>query len=279
MTRPMTAPRPVGVVWRAAAPPREARPKRPRPSRGAELAAAAGAQVVLVAALRPGLAGLAVGVVYALAAWAILGAAFRGRRALGPADHVTLTRVVLTGGVAALVTGHLLGGGHTWTLVAVASAALVLDGVDGQVARRTGTASRLGARFDMEVDAFLVLVLSVQVASATGAWVLAIGVMRYAFGAAAWAAPWLRAELRPSIARKAVAVVQGVTLVAAAPGVVPYAGALVAAALVLLVWSFGRDVLWLFTRRERRRSRGNPGSRGRSTDGAGSPRVLDPVAR
>ncbi|WUI02141.1 CDP-alcohol phosphatidyltransferase family protein [Spirillospora sp. NBC_00431] len=273
MTRPMTAPRPVGIVWRAAGSPRR---KGPRPTRGAELAAAAGAQVVLLAALRPGLAGLAVGVVYALAAWAILGAAFRGRRALGPADHVTLARVVLTGGVSALVTGHLLGGGHTWTLVAVASVALVLDGVDGQVARRTGTASPLGARFDMEVDAFLVLVLSVHVAWTAGPWVLAIGVMRYAFGAAAWPAPWLRAELRPSIARKAVAVVQGVTLVAAASGVVPYAGLLVAAALALLLWSFGRDVLWLFTRRERR---DGEGSRGRSTDGARSPRVLDPVAR
>ena len=44
------------------------------------------------------------------------------------------------------------------------SVALALDGVDGQVARRTGTVSALGARFDMEVDAFLVLVLSVHVA-------------------------------------------------------------------------------------------------------------------
>ncbi len=40
-------------------------------------------------------------------------------------------------------------------LVALASAALVLDAVDGQVARRTGTATALGARFDGEVDAFL----------------------------------------------------------------------------------------------------------------------------
>ncbi|MFI0407692.1 CDP-alcohol phosphatidyltransferase family protein [Actinomadura sp. 3N508] len=271
----MTAPRPVGVVWRAAAPP-SARRKAVRLGKGTELAGAAGVQVALVAALRPGIAGVAVGVVYALSAWAILTAAFRGRRALGPADHVTLTRAVLTGGVSALVTGHFLGGGHAWTLVAVATVALVLDGVDGQVARRTGTASRLGARFDMEVDAFLVLVLSVHVAWTAGVWVLAIGVMRYAFGAAAWVAPWLRADLRPSIARKAVAVVQGVTLVVAVSGVVPYAGALVGAALALLLWSFGRDVVWLFTRRERRGSRG---SRGRSTDGAGSPRVLDPVAR
>lgn len=279
MTRPMAVMRPVatappGVLYASGTP----RRRRLPPARAVELAAAAGAQFALLAALRPGLAGIAVGVVYALASWGVLAAAFRRRRRLGPADHVTLVRVVLTGGVASLVAGHLAGGGHTWTLVAFASAALVLDGVDGQVARRTGTASKLGARFDMEVDAFLVLVLSVVVAWSAGAWVLAIGAMRYAFGAAAWAAPWLRGELPPSVARKAVAVLQGVALTVAAPGVVPYAGALVAAALALLVWSFGRDVAWLFGRRHTARPAGRE-DRGRSTDGARGPRLLDPVAR
>ncbi|TDD75785.1 CDP-alcohol phosphatidyltransferase family protein [Actinomadura darangshiensis] len=264
----MTLTRPLPAVRLPAA------PRGPRLTRGPELAIAVAVQFALVALLRPGHAGLAVGVAYALASWAVLGRAFRRRRALGPADHVTLARVVLTGGVAALVAGHLTGVGHTGLLVAVASAALVLDGVDGQVARRTGTTSTLGARFDMETDAFLVLVLSVEVAWSAGAWVLAIGAMRYAFGAAAWAAPWLRADLRPSIARKAVAVVQGVVLVVAASGLVPLAGLLVAAALALLVWSFGRDVLWLFQRRADRSD-----TRGRSTDGARRARLLDPVAR
>ncbi|MGP4023477.1 CDP-alcohol phosphatidyltransferase family protein [Actinomadura sp. 3N407] len=285
MTRPMavTRPQPVTRPIRTAPPPARytfgsPRAKRFPPTRNVELAAAAGLQFALLALLRPGIAGVAVGVVYALASWGVLSAAFRGRRTLGPADHVTLGRVVLTGGVAALVAGHLMGDGHTWTLVAVASVALVLDGVDGQVARRTGTASKLGARFDMEVDAFLVLVLSVQVAWSAGAWVLAIGAMRYVFGAAAWAAPWLRADLRPSVARKGVAVVQGVALTVAAAGVVPYAGLLAAAALALLLWSFGRDVAWLFTRRHTSRP-GARSSRGRSTDGARRPRLLDPVAR
>ena len=268
MTLPMTRARP---PLRASVPP----PRRARLTRGPELGLAVAAQLALLALLRPGHAGLAVGAVYALASWALLTRAFRGRGALGPADHVTLVRVVLTGGVAALVAGHLAGGGHTAALVAAATAALVLDGVDGQVARRTGTASRLGARFDMETDALLVLVLSVEVAWTAGAWVLAIGAMRYAFGAAAWAAPWLRADLRPSVARKAVAVVQGVVLVVAAAGVVPHAGLLVAAALALLVWSFGRDVRWLFARRDRRAE----ATRGRSTDGARRARLLDPVAR
>ena len=53
-------------------------------------------------------------------------------------------------------------------LVALATIALVLDGMDGQVARRTHTVTAMGARFDVEVDTFLLLVLSVHVAPALG---------------------------------------------------------------------------------------------------------------
>ncbi len=100
-------------------------------------------------------------------------------------------------------------------LVTLASVALVLDAVDGQVARRTGTVTALGARFDMEVDAFLILVLSVFVATTAGAWVLAIGAMRYGFVVAGWLLPWLRSPLPVSTARKAVAAAQGIALVVA----------------------------------------------------------------
>ena len=65
--------------------------------------------------------------------------------------------------------------------MALAAVALALDYVDGYVARRTGTESTLGARWDGEVDAFLILVLAVYVAPSAGAWVLLIGLARYAF--------------------------------------------------------------------------------------------------
>ncbi len=136
-------------------------------------------------------------------------------------------------------------------LVAIAVVALVLDAVDGQVARRTGTASALGARFDMEVDAFLILVLSVYVARSLGAWVLAIGAMRYAFVAASWVCRGCVDHSRRRYWRKVVAATQGVVLVVAAAGVIPrplMAAALVVA-LALLVESFGRDVRWLWRRR------------------------------
>lgn len=221
------------------------------------LAGGLGALLVLLAALAtgPGLTtaawgvGLACGVVGAAALAHGLGRT--SVRALGPADLVTLARSVLACGVAALVADTWLGEPATSVLVAVAVAALVLDFVDGRVARRTRTASLFGARFDGEADAFLILVLSVQVAHTAGAWVLLIGAARYAFAVAGWTLPWLRAPLPPRYWRKVVAAVQGVVLAFAAAEVAPAPVTEVAlvAALALLAESFGRDVLWLWHRR------------------------------
>ncbi|HJQ48137.1 MAG TPA: CDP-alcohol phosphatidyltransferase family protein [Amycolatopsis sp.] len=214
---------------------------------GHDRAVAAGAQVVLLAVLGVGPLGWLAATGYAAALWLVLGFAVHraGMYLLGPADRVTLARATLVGGVVALVASGVDGP----ELAALASVALVLDAVDGQVARRTGTVSALGARFDLEVDAFLILVLSVQVALAAGVWVLAIGAMRYVFVAAGWVLRWLRAPLPPSYARKTVAAMQGILLVVA--GVLPVPGAIVLAAVALaaLIWSFGRDVGWLYRTR------------------------------
>ena len=99
---------------------------------------------------------------------------------IGPANLVTSLRAVLSCGVAALVALSLRRArSPSAALVVLSTVALALDWVDGQVARRTHTESAFGARFDMEVDAFLILVLSVYVASSIGVWVLAIGLARY----------------------------------------------------------------------------------------------------
>ncbi|WP_420883950.1 CDP-alcohol phosphatidyltransferase family protein [Micromonospora sp. CPCC 205547] len=215
------------------------------------------AQIVLLAGLAATvgldaagwLAGGAYGLVVAVALER--GLRRRGADRLGPADRVTLTRAVLVGGVTALVATALGGAAPLAVLVPLAAVALALDAVDGWVARRTGTASALGARFDMEVDAFLILVLSVHVAPSTGGWVLAIGMMRYAYVAAGWVLPWLRGTLPPRYWRKVVAAAQGVLLLAVAADVLPRAVAAVVAAvaLALLVESFGHDVGWLWWHR------------------------------
>jgi phosphatidylglycerophosphate synthase len=233
-----------------------------------QLAAGAGVQVVLLVALSAGFGlgpvGWLAGIAYILGLSALLTVAVRRARAdvLGPADLVTLARAVLVGGVTAIVTDRLFDGGiPVATLVVIASVALVLDAVDGQIARRTGTASALGARFDMEVDAFLILMLSVHVAVLVDPWALAIGAMRYCFVMASRLTSWMRSALPARYSAKAVAALQGIVLVVATAEVLPrpLAVALVWTALALLSWSFGRDVAWLW-RDAHRLSRSNRNS-------------------
>ncbi|WP_176710580.1 CDP-alcohol phosphatidyltransferase family protein [Micromonospora sediminicola] len=200
------------------------------------------------------LAGLLCGVV--MVAALSHGLRRSGGRRLGPADWVTLSRATLAGGVTALVVDSFSRPVSVPALVGLTAVALALDWVDGQVARRTGTVSALGARFDMEADSFLVLVLCVHVADQVGPWVLVIGAMRYAFVAAGWVLPWLNGTLPPRYWRKTVAAVQGIVLAVVAADVLPapLAVAAVVGALALLVESFGRDVWWLWRHRARRAS-------------------------
>jgi phosphatidylglycerophosphate synthase len=196
-----------------------------------------------------GVAGWAAGGAVALGTVILLDRGLRrsGASSLGPANAVTYGRSVLVAGVTALAAS----GGPASAIVVLTAVALALDGVDGVVARRTASASALGARFDMEVDAFLLLTLCVALARTVGPWVLAVGLMRYAFLAAGVLLPWLTAPLPPRFSRKVVAAAQGVVLVTAVSGVLPSAATALAlsGALAALCWSFGRDVGWLARRR------------------------------
>jgi phosphatidylglycerophosphate synthase len=168
----------------------------------------------------------------------------------GPANVITAVRSTLVGVITGLVVTSFLEPVPAALLVGFAVPTLGLDAVDGLVARRTNSASELGARFDMEVDAFLLLVLSARVSQTLGAWVLAIGLMRYAYVAAGFIFPWLRRQLPFRYWRKVAAAAQGIALTFALTGWLPVVGiVLVALALALLVESFGRDVVWLVTRR------------------------------
>jgi phosphatidylglycerophosphate synthase len=170
------------------------------------------------------------------------------RPAILPADWVTLTRALLTAGVAGLVADSFGRPVSITALVTLSTVALVLDAVDGRVARRTGTATPLGGRLDGEVDAFLILLLSIAVSQTYGSWVLVIGAARYALLLAGWLIPWLAARLPPRYWRKVVAAVQGIVLTVAVSGLLSHRAGMiaVAAALLLLAESFGRDVIWLY---------------------------------
>jgi phosphatidylglycerophosphate synthase len=175
---------------------------------------------------------------------------------LGAANRITLARL----GVAALlasVIGQSMKQPATvaWGIVVIATVAALLDLLDGQLARRSGLASDFGARFDMETDAGFTLVLCGLVVffGKAGVWVLAAGLMRYAFLAAARWWPWLSAPLPPSVRRKAVCVAQiTVLIVCLGPIIPPWASTLLAAvSVVMLGWSFIIDVQWLAASRRR----------------------------
>ena len=222
--------------------------------RGSTVMAGAGA-VVLLAVLTAvdglGPIGWLVGLAVAGTTNALLVRALE-RRGIGSVqlpNGITLTRAMLVAAAASLVADGALRTAHTAAIVALATLALVLDAVDGLVARRTDGVTELGGRFDMEVDAFLILVLSGFVAPLFGPWVLAIGGARYAYVAAGWVLPWLRRPTPSRYWRKVVAAIQGIVLTVAAAQLLPTLLAVVAvsAALALLAESFGRDVFWQWT--------------------------------
>jgi len=142
--------------------------------------------------------------------------------------------------------------GAHWPIVALAAAAWLLDGLDGLVARRLNQASDFGARFDREVDAALILILSLLVFATgkTGAWIVAAGAMRYAFLAAGRLWPVLARPLPDSRARSIVCgALVGSLLVCLSPLAEGLAAAVIGgAAPGALTLSFGRDVVWLLTR-------------------------------
>ena len=166
----------------------------------------------------------------------------------GPANQITTMRAMLVALVAALI------GEPRFPNVATSAAAAsvvvsALDGVDGWLARRHQIASRFGARFDMEIDALLILVLAILVTEfeKAGPWVILSGLLRYIFVGAGKYWPRLRAPLFASRRRQAVCVVQILALnLAIVPAIQPPLSAAIAAvALAALACSFLVDTCWL----------------------------------
>ncbi len=188
-------------------------------------------------------------------------AALRLEGAFGSANRVTLAR----GALAALAAGLLIaapGPAVAWFAVTVSAGALVLDGVDGALARRRGLSTAFGARFDMETDALTILILCLLAwhFGRAGAWVLVGGLLRYGFVAAGAACPWLKAPLPRSRRRQAACVVQSTALVVCLAPALPVAAAAAVAGLGLaaVAASFAVDVQWLWrcARRAPARARG-----------------------
>ncbi|MCK0149451.1 CDP-alcohol phosphatidyltransferase family protein [Marivita sp. S6314] len=169
---------------------------------------------------------------------------------VGWCNAVTVFRLLLT---ALLVSWLVSAPFSPWVVFAIATLALGLDGVDGWLARREGYVSDFGARFDMEVDSLLALVLAAHayLAGSVGPIVLILGLPRYIFFILHAPLPWLAGDLPPRFSRKLVCVMQISVLIfailpPAPPGLVTVA---VIGVTVALIWSFWLDVRYLWRHR------------------------------
>ena len=184
----------------------------------------------------------------ALGSFAVLSWLARGhytpQGGFGAANTVSLARLVLLCAFGALATAP--GPGEAALLVLV----LALDGVDGWLARRHGTSSAFGARLDMEVDAFMVLLVAFVLfrEQRLGAFILVPGALRYAYVLVLWAVPGHAPEAPASRFGR-----YGFTLIAIALCVsawpLPYHQVLAAVASLVIAWSFSRSLLWSISHR------------------------------
>jgi phosphatidylglycerophosphate synthase len=177
------------------------------------------------------------------------------RSRLGWANGITLARLVGLSWIAALTSGWLAqppSTAGTAVLVAIAVLCLVLDGVDGAVARARDEVSEFGARFDMETDAATIMVLcaAVLLSGSVSWWVLIIGLARYGYWLCSLRVPALTLPVAPRLWRKAVAVGQSAALLICltlgasglGPGWLP--SLIAATALAALAWSFATVIAW-----------------------------------
>ena len=173
-------------------------------------------------------------------------------RRFGVANAVTTVRAVWVALAAAV--GTFPAGSADWFVVGAAILVTVLDGVDGWLARKRGETSAFGARFDMEVDALLIMVLSALAWAwgKAGAWVILSGLLRYLFVAAGWIWPWMSRPLEPKRRRQTVCVIQIVALIVVVSPIAtpPFSTLAAAVALAVLVWSFAVDAAWLYGRKQ-----------------------------
>ncbi len=167
---------------------------------------------------------------------------------MGAANQVTIVRGAMVALLGALLGEHAARATQE-TAVAVASAALLLDGVDGWLARRSRMTSEFGARLDMETDALFVAVLSLlawQFGKA-GPWVLLSGLMRYLFAAIVAFIPALQRPIPSTLRGKSIAVMQMIALIVVLTPLCTHPACvwIAAAGLAALTLSFSLDIVWV----------------------------------
>jgi phosphatidylglycerophosphate synthase len=158
-------------------------------------------------------------------------------RGFGVANVITAARVALA--LALPCFGIGAAGAALLALI------LVLDGVDGVVARRRGEASSFGAMFDMESDAWTVAVAGLLTGVAGEPVLVLPGVLRYLYVIAIGNLPGSRGEAPRNVFARWAFVALMTSLVASLARM-PGSHWMGVAATLLIFASFGRSFVWSF---------------------------------
>jgi phosphatidylglycerophosphate synthase len=181
----------------------------------------------------------------------VLVVAQRGRYtpkgAFGSANTVTLLRLI---GVLWLAVVGVFAPASV--IAPLALVLMLLDGLDGVLARRFGTASPFGAHFDVEVDALLVMGLGVALwqRERFDAWILWPGLLRYLYVLVQAVAPAPEPPPRSRLGRFAFGgVFAGLTAAFLDPGELGTVAAL--GGTLLVTASFAYSFYWAYGKRAR----------------------------
>jgi CDP-diacylglycerol--glycerol-3-phosphate 3-phosphatidyltransferase len=172
------------------------------------------------------------------------------RDSLGIATAATLARGLATAAVAGFIVIPEPTGRAAWLPAGLYITAVVLDRIDGGLARQYGATTVLGEKLDLEFDGLCLLVAGL-LGTAYGVlppWYLAVGLARPAFVAGRWLHDWRGGTLGtvpPSAVRRPLTGLQmGICSVALLPVVgPPVSTALATVAMLPFLGVFARDFL------------------------------------
>lgn len=186
---------------------------------------------------------------------------FSGTSGFGPANAVTLLRLGLV-----LALGGALGPPPLLHCAFLAGLTLLLDALDGWLARRARSASFFGALFDMETDAFFVLMSTIVLwtRERLGVWILCGGLLRPACVLWLWALPAPGGEEPRSSWGRLAFLGFAAGLIAPLASTSAWADALAVVGTALVLLSFGRSARYWYRARVQARSGGGPGIAGKT---------------
>ena len=163
----------------------------------------------------------------------------------GHANLITTGRLLLT-------LGLFFTGASTYSgiiVFVVALCVLIIDGLDGWVARRRNEASEFGEYFDKETDAFFLLTLCLLAyfQERAGSWIVIPGLLRYVF---VWVLVLLKPEIQKEYRSKWARVIYVTMIIALlAVFITPawFYSPILAVGTTGLILSFAHYFRWLFT--------------------------------